>query len=77
MIRHLCTALKRLRRYKLKELQTAVLTTTAKIVLKLQTRHDRLNFARGIIEKRVYTYSNLTYRKDLLVVLFIPFYSLC
>ena len=38
-----------------------------KLVLRLQTKRDRLNLASGLIERKVYIYRNLSYRKDLLV----------
>jgi hypothetical protein len=38
-----------------------------KLVLRLQTKRDRLHFADGTIEKKICTYSNLNYKKDLLV----------
>ena len=41
--------------------------TDFELVLRLQTRRDRLHFAEGIIEKKIRTYANLSYRKDLLV----------
>ena len=41
--------------------------TDFELVLRLQTKRDRLHFAEGIIEKKIRTYVNLNYRKDLLV----------
>ena len=43
------------------------MVTDVKLVLRLQTRKDRLDLAEGIIERKICTYANLKYKKDLLV----------
>lgn len=39
-----------------------------KLVLRLQTKRDRLNLAQGMIERKICTYANLQYKRDLLVI---------
>lgn len=48
------------------------LRANVKLVLRLQTKKDRLDFADGSIEKKVYAYANLSYKKDLLVISILP-----
>ena len=35
--------------------------------MRIQTQKDRLDFADGTIEKKIYAYANLSYKKNLLV----------
>jgi len=43
-----------------------VSATDSKLVLRLQTRRDRLLYADKTIERKIRTYENLGYKKDLL-----------
>jgi len=37
------------------------------LALRIQTQTDHLDFADGSVERKVYAYANLSYKKDLLV----------